>query len=512
MGGPLPRVRRSAALARAPAWALPVACLAAGIVLRAAAIVRLPVASDAGEYTALAASLLEGDGMWLPFGEYWEIEAWVPGPSHHYPPVYPLYLVPFLAALGPGTIVPGLAAFVAGIALLVVYYRAGASLFGRESSLWCVGMLALDPVLVATTGTGYSENLVALLFVVTVAGILKSLERPRWILVAGLAAGLAYLTKSSVGPFFVIAGVAGFAWRFHFERWGVLRDRAYLGAIALFAVFAGGWAARNASLFWDGDPAHLWRAAQSSEWFTHAAEVALANPGDLAYILAARVPFFAALFLLVAGPWWREIRSLPFRSDPAASGLGLSVGLTYVLAWLISGVLWVVERSPVFWADMSRYVVIANPAVWWMAAKGGDPSSGSFRRRAGAAAAILLAMNAAAFLAPQGGVFEAYGTLRERAHEGDTVALDRVPKYEAMIHLAGTGVNLEPYGEAADAEYVLTTNVTRSYDGYEIVDVYGDTNGTAVLPSFQAALWVRSDAVPPPDESREVARRAGSEI
>src|SRR5207247_2887141 len=85
----------------------------------------------------------------------------------------------------------------------------------------------------------YAENLITLLFVVTVAAILKSLDRPRWILVAGVAAGLAYLTKSSVGPFFLVAGLAGFSWRFRFVRWAVFRDRAYLAAIGIFGAFRG---------------------------------------------------------------------------------------------------------------------------------------------------------------------------------------------------------------------------------------------------------------------------------
>lgn len=492
---------------------LPFLLLATGVGLRVFAVAHFPVAADAAEYAVLGTSILDGRGMFLPWGEWWETEAWPPGPSHHYPPVYPLYLSPFLAAFGFTTFAPRLGAFVAGLALLAVYFRATASLFGRDKAAWFVGLLALDPILIATTGTGYAENLVTLLFVVTIAGILKSLERSRWILVAGLAAGLAYLTKSSVGPFFLIAGIAGFSWRFHFERWGVLRDRAYVLAIALFGLFAGGWAARNFGLFWNGTVGGLWPAWQSSEWFTRATGEALAHPRDLLWILGMRLPFFAGLFLLVAGPWWRELRRLPFRTDESASALGLAAGLTYVLAWLISGVLWVLERSPIFWVDMSRYVVFANPIVWWMAAKGGDPGSPSFRRRAGTAATVLLAMNAAAILTPQGGVFEAYGALRETAQEGDTVALDRVPKYEAMIHLAGTGVILEPYAGIVDAEYVLTTNVTRAYDGYRIVDVYGEANGSAVLPSFPAALWVRSDG---PEgartESQTGLARAGSEI
>ncbi len=429
--------------------------------------------------------------MWLPWGEYWEFDAWTPGPSPHYPPVYPVYLTPFLAALGTSTIAVQAAALVAGILLLAVYWRTTASLFGREKAAWFVALLALDPVLVVTTGTGYTENLVTLLFVVTVAAILRSLKDPRWIVAAGLAAGLAYLTKSSVGPFFIIAGMAGFAWRFRFVRWQVLRDRWYLAAIAVFGALAGAWAVRNLADFWDGTAIGLVTQWQTSALFSQATSIAVAHPLDLGFILAARLPLFIGLFLVVAGPWWREIRGLPLLRDEEASALGLAVGLTYVLAWLISGVLWVMERSPILWADLTRYVVFANPVIWWMAAKGGDPSAPSFRRRFVVAVAALVVANAAAFLSPQGGVFAAYQDLRERAVPGDVVALDHLNKYEAALHLAGTGVELEPYRDGVLADYLLTSNTTRTYEGFRLVRVYGTDNATAVMPGFGAALWTR---------------------
>jgi hypothetical protein len=476
---------------------LPWGLLAAGIALRVLAITRFSVSADAGEYAALGRSLLEGRGMWLPLGEGWELDNWTPGPSHHYPPAYPAYLVPFLAAMGYTPIAVQVAALVAGLLLLVVFFLATRDLFGREKATWFVALLALDPVLITTTGTGYSENLLALLFVVTVAAILKSLKEPRWILVAGLAAGIAYLTKSSVGPFFLIAGLAGFAWRFRFVRWAVFKDRAYTLGIGIFGAFAGGWALRNLAWFWDGSPAGLLTAWQTSAWFSRATTAAFSQPVDYLWILAVRAPFFAGVFLLVAGPWWREIRGLSFLRDEASSALGLAAGLTYVLAWLISGAFWVFERGPVWWVDLTRYVVVANPVVWWMAAKGSDPASPTFKRKFAVAAAILLVMNGAAFLSPHVPVFEAYSDLRERADPGDVVALDRLNKYEAELHLAGSGVDLEPYSAGTRADYVLSGNTTRAYPGYALVEVYGSDNGTAVMPEFGAALWTRAgDASP----------------
>jgi len=221
---------------------------------------------------------------------------------------------------------------------------------------------------------------------------------------------------------------------------------------------------------------------------------ALTQFGDYLWILGARLPSCVGVFLLVAGPWWRELRSLPYRTDEVSSALGLAAVLTYVLAWLISGMLWVLERSPIFWVDMTRFVVIANPVVWWMAANGAATlGSASFRRRFVAAALVLIVLNAAAFLSPQAGVFDAYQDLRERTRMGDVVALDRIPKYEAAIHLARTGIVLQPYAEGIKADYVLTTNMIRVYAGFRLLETFGAENDTAVMPSFSAALWARAE-------------------
>jgi len=106
-------------------------------------------------------------------------------------------------------------------------------------------------------------------------------------------------------------------------------------------------------------------------------------------------------------------------------------------------------------------------------------------------------MNGTAFLSPQVSIFQAYSDLRERADPGDLVALDRLNKYEAELHLAGSGVDLEPYSADSTADYVLTGNTTRSYPGYALVEVYGSDNGTALMPGFGAALWTRAGSASP---------------
>src|SRR5437867_10239600 len=118
---------------------LPWGLLLVGIALRLLAITRFAVSADAAEYAVLGRSILQGRGMWLPRGEAWDLDAWTPGPSHHYPPAYPVYLTPFIAFIGFSELAVQTAAFVAGLALLAVFFLATRDLFGKEKAAWFGG-------------------------------------------------------------------------------------------------------------------------------------------------------------------------------------------------------------------------------------------------------------------------------------------------------------------------------------------------------------------------------------
>ena len=75
------------------------------------------------------------------------------------------------------------------------------------------GLVAIEPRLLWVTGTGFSENLVLVMFTITVWAIVKSLDKPWFIVLAGAAAGLSYITRSGMGALFVGGGLGGLAWR-----------------------------------------------------------------------------------------------------------------------------------------------------------------------------------------------------------------------------------------------------------------------------------------------------------
>ena len=424
----------------------------------------------------------------MPLGEIFS-HTWAPEYSHHYPPAYPIYLGPFVGAFGLSPWALKLGSTVAGLLLLGAVYAATRDLYGRDKALLVAGALAVDPILVQTGTTAYSENFLALSFALTMWAIVKSLKVERWIVLAGLFAGIAYLTKSSVGWFFLVAGVAGFLWRFHYVRWAVLRNRHYLLAIAIFASFVIAWSLRNLSLFWDGSWTSLFTAWQGSAYFANATGRAAADVGGLAFILAVRAPFYLLLFLFVGGYWLQHLRRTPKVSDEHYSGLWLAVGLTYLLAWIISGIYWTLEHSPWFWLDQGRYIVVANVVVLWLVVKDADVRLPAFRKRYAAMAAVWVAASVVVLAQAKPGVFAAYDLLRDQAAEGDVVAVDGLPRYEVVVNV-GANLTYVEYADGTTADYILTANTSRVFDGYSLLGIGHTSSGIpGLLPEFDAAVW-----------------------
>src|SRR5688572_19373415 len=286
------------------------------------------VASDGARYAVMAESFLANGEFIMPLGEYWS-ESWAPAYSHHYSPAYPIFLAPFIAigGLSPWSIKLG--STLSGLLFVPIAFWTTQNLYGRDKALLVSAAVSMDPVLIHAGSIGFSENLVAIFFTLTIWAILKSLQHERYVILAGLFAGLAYLSKSGIGWFFLIAGLAGFAWRFHYMRWRVFRNRHYLLAIVVFGSLVALWSVRNLLHFWDGSALGLLSAWQSSEPFARATGLAVSRPQDLAFILAARLPFYVALFLFIGVYWLGHLKRTFKRSDEHSSGLWLAVLLTY---------------------------------------------------------------------------------------------------------------------------------------------------------------------------------------
>ena len=290
------------------------AAIMAGIVLRVAAPFFMDFRADGDTYTAMGhAWALHGEFL-MPYGD---VSTWgplPPGHSNHYPPAYPFYLGVVFTLFGFGLWQAKWAAVVVAVAALGVVYLCTRDLYGRVPAALATGLLALEPHLVWVTGTGFSENMVLLFFALTMWAILKSLTDDRYIVLAGLFAGLAYLSRASVGYFFVVAGAGGFLWRLTFRGWSVLANRWYLAAIAVFGTIILSWAGRNVALF---------------GWATQT------RPGEA---LVGQ----ASILLLVAG----VVVTLPFLARrPMRTLPNLAPGLALLAAGVILPVLAVALRS-----------------------------------------------------------------------------------------------------------------------------------------------------------------------
>ena len=340
-------------------WAL----VAVGIVFRVASFWSHHVFWDAAYHIQMGRGFAQGDNFVLPWGDPFSPagSGYVPGPSHHYSPLYPMYLGAFYAAFGYSMAITRVAAILMSIACLAAIYLTSRDLLGGDKALVVTAVLALDPTLLVTGRDLMPEPMVLALFVITMWAIVRGIEDDRYMLVAALCAGGGYLSKSSVGALFIIAGVGGFVWRFAYIRWGVFRRKHYLAAIVVFLSIVGAWSLRNISTFG-------WPNWQTSPYLDRALRFAFHQGGEFVVALAITVPFFAAIILSYAGYWlpWARSSLRKVRRE-RTSALWLSVGLVIVISLWFSASLAIYEGTDLVLhsATRARYLVLALPPLLW---------------------------------------------------------------------------------------------------------------------------------------------------
>ncbi|MEA3190631.1 MAG: hypothetical protein QOD77_1213 [Thermoplasmata archaeon] len=294
------------------------------------------------------------------------------GPSHHFSPLLPLLEAGAIQVLGPSTFALQASVFLLGVLALGVAYWTTRDLLGHSAGLLVAAWAAADWSLQKAAQSGYAEPLVFLTFCLTLWAILRSLEDERYILWAGLFAGLGYLSKASMGWFFLAAGLGGLAWRLLHRGRAVLTNRWYLGAIAVFGGLFAFWAFRNLRLYGDGSAASLLTAWQTSAYNSHAFSEAVARPARLLEGAALRLPMILWGVMPTLVAFWGPLRTQAARwRDEAVSGLLLAAGLMVFLGFLFAAVFHVVEDgadgfSPL-WRDPLRYVAAAQLPLLWLA-------------------------------------------------------------------------------------------------------------------------------------------------
>jgi 4-amino-4-deoxy-L-arabinose transferase-like glycosyltransferase len=324
--------------------------------------------ADADRYRTMAVSLYETgafreDMVERRFPQPGEVEN---GHTHYFSPLWPAFQVPFYAALGPAGF--EVAVLSACALALAIGWWATRDLWGDAAAFALVACLGV--CLWQVTDQRGTEPLALAFFLLMLYGILRSIRpgQAPWILLAGLSAGLAYLTRSSVGWLFLVGGGAGFLWRLRFHRRKAL-NRHYLGAIALFGLAWALWAARNVSLFWDGTLAGLPHALAADAVFEHKFSRALEEP----FLLVGLIPIKAAWGLALLSPFIflrrrylaRQLRRL---HDEEQSGLALAWIVPLVMGSCVAAVFTLADTSPpapVLNLDNMRYFVFMVPGLLW---------------------------------------------------------------------------------------------------------------------------------------------------
>jgi hypothetical protein len=305
--------------------------------------------------------------------------------THHFGPIYPLYLSIFYSFLpvDAGTRIAAEIGFGAALIVVLLFTR---KMYGDIPALITTGLAVTIPTYIFAASRNFAEPLVLALYTLTIYFILESLksQRENRIIVAGFTAALGFLVKSSVGYFFIIAGVSGFLWRFHYMRWGVLKNKNYLLAILVFFSLLGAWTARNVYHFWDGTLQGFIFAIQPSEYMYKATLYTLGLDFGGFFLELLFFGVFMVFFLLAYSWFFADYLRASLRRirDERVSCLLLSVMLTVVVGLIVTAVNFIYETGwePTFFVsyfpqqqvryflmNLVRYCFIALVPLTWLA-------------------------------------------------------------------------------------------------------------------------------------------------
>ncbi len=217
--------------------------------------------------------------------------------THHLGPVLPLYLSQFYVFFSPhfGT---QLALELIFAASIFVTFLTTKKLYGLTAGLITTALISTVPMYIFATSRNYAEPLILIFYTLTIYFIFESLnpKKERYIILAGLTGVLGFLTKPSVGYFFIIVGFIGLVWRYHFVGWKALKNKNYLSALAVFLSITFVWTSRNIARFWDGSVWGLFTAAFPSNYMGQVTLFSLNNVGNF-FVEVIFFSAFSAIFL-----------------------------------------------------------------------------------------------------------------------------------------------------------------------------------------------------------------------
>ena len=305
--------------------------------------------------------------------------------THHFAPVYPIYLslfyMFFQVHLGTQIAVE----ILFSLSIVTVFFFTQ-KLYGLIPAFFSTVLVITVPSFLFSSSRNYAEPMVLILYTLTIFFILESLkpEKSNRIILAGFFAALGFLTKASVGYFFIITGIAGFLWRFYYVRWRVFKNKNYLGAIAIFITLVLAWTARNLALFWDGTLSGLFSAAQPSQYLNDAIIHSLTKDLGSSFMefwfFAVLSAIFLAPYLWMLSPYIKRVTG--GIRDERVSCFLLAIMLPILIGLAMGAVDFVYENTwmPNYWITyypvsqvryltltLIRYLFIAIVPLSWLA-------------------------------------------------------------------------------------------------------------------------------------------------
>lgn len=346
-----------------------------GIGLRFVAMGRTAIGGDGGYYFALGGSLSEGRGLLLQWGSEfqgidlasvpvhpWYQTSFEPVLSQHQAPLWPLALAFAYEIAGVSLATSSAASFAVSLLLLLTAFLTSKDLLGSRTAWFVTAFVALDFLLVASASALNSETLMTVFYLATIWAILRSLKDDRFVVFAGLFAGAGYLTRASIGYFFLLAGSIGFLWRFYYLRWGVFKNRYYLAAIGIFLAFVGVWGLRNLLTFG-------WPHWETSPYTSAAVVYGLRRPVVFSAALAVKSLLFLIFFAMIGGFFLPQILpQLRRYRDEVVSAHVLSIALPALLGVIFATAFALYERHGEWLNDGNlRYIDVAFVPLLWLA-------------------------------------------------------------------------------------------------------------------------------------------------
>jgi hypothetical protein len=279
--------------------------------------------------------------------------------TQHLGPIYPMYLSMFYAFL-PVQLGTKVAVEVIFALSVIVVFAVTRKLYGSSPALITTALVATFPTYLFSVSRNYSEPLMLIMYTLTIYFIIESLkpEKANRIIFAGLCAGIGFLTKSGIGYFFLITGVAGFLWRFYYMKWRVFKNKNYMIAVAVFLIIVLTWTVRNLYLFWDGTLPNFFVASQSSDYFYTAVIHSFTKDFGSFFVQfwfsVALTSLFMLSYLWIFFDYAKKAVSRI--RDERTSCLLLAIALPLLITWVIGAIYFVYENE---W--MADYLITYYP-------------------------------------------------------------------------------------------------------------------------------------------------------